>query len=161
MTLSRAERSGDQPPEAGLSVVQKADRRSDRSGAVAAIVVRVPARTVELAGLRRAVRMYVGEAGGDESTADDLELVASELATNVIDHSASPTITITIGRTAEAWVIEVADVENRFLLAGIALPASSEPTGRGLFVVQSLMDDLEVVETATSRALRCRRQLTK
>ncbi len=137
-----------------------ADRAPDSAGAVAAVEVRVSAQTVELAGLRRVVRRYVEAAGGDESTADDLELVVSELATNVIDHSASPTITIRIERTADAWLLEVADVEDRFLLADIALPASSEPTGRGLFVVRSLVDDLELVETPASRALRCRRRLT-
>lgn len=137
-----------------------ADDAPDSVGAVAAVEVRVPAQTVELAGLRRVVRRYVEAAGGDESTADDLELVTSELATNVIEHSASPTITVTIERTATAWLLEVADVEDRFLLADIALPPSSEPAGRGLFVVRSLVDDLEVVETPTSRALRCRRQLT-
>jgi anti-sigma regulatory factor (Ser/Thr protein kinase) len=131
-------------------------------GAVAAIEVHVPAQTDELSGLRRIVREYIESAGGDRSTADDLELVASELATNVIEHTVSPTITLTIERTSDAWMIEVSDVDHPFALADVAvLPAASERAGRGLFVVRSLVDDLQVVETPTSRALRCRRPLNR
>lgn len=139
-----------------------ADSAPGPQGSVAAIEVRVPAQTDELSGLRRIVREYIESAGGHRSTADDLELVASELATNVIEHTTSPTITITIERTPDAWMIEVSDVEDPFVLSDVAvLPAISERAGRGLFVVRSLVDDLEVVETPTSRALRCRRPLTR
>lgn len=132
------------------------------SGGVASIEVRVPAQTDQLSGLRRIVREYIESAGGDRSTADDLELVASELATNVIEHTTSPTITISIERTPDEWVLEVSDVEGPFVLPEVAvLPATSDRSGRGLFVVRSLVDELEVVETPTSRALRCRRQLTR
>jgi serine/threonine-protein kinase RsbW len=128
--------------------------------AVAAAEIRLRADPIELSGLRQAIRRYVEAAGGDVATADDLELVVSELATNVIDHTASPTITITIERTTDAWLIEVADVEDPRLLDAVALPPSSQPTGRGLFVVDALVDHLELVETSTSRLLRCRRRLT-
>ncbi len=139
-----------------------ADSAPGPQGAVAAIEVRVPAQTDELSGLRRIVREYVDSAGGDRSTADDLELVTSELATNVIEHTTSTTITITIERTSDAWIIEVSDVDDPFVLADVAvLPAISERAGRGLFVVRSLVDELEVVETPTSRALRCRRPVTR
>ena len=115
----------------------------------------------ELAGLRRVVRSYVESAGGDGATVDDLELVVSELATNVIDHTTSPTISITIERTPDSWVIQVADVGDRFVLSNIAaLPPTFERTGRGLFVVRSLVDDLEIVETPTSRVIRCSRRST-
>ena len=124
--------------------------------------MRVPAQPDELSGLRRFVREYIESAGGDPTTADDLELVTSELATNVIEHTTSSTITITIERTPDAWMIEVSDVEDPFVLSDVAvLPATSQRAGRGLFVVRSLVDELEVVETSTSRALRCCRQLTR
>lgn len=126
-----------------------------------AVTFRVPARTDALAGLRRMVRDYIDSTGGDRSIADDLELVASELATNVIEHTSAPDITLTIEKTSDSWVIQVDDVVDPFVLADVvALPATSEPTGRGLFVVQSLVDELELVETPTSRALRCRRRLS-
>ena len=136
--------------------------RSPDLGGTPAVQVRVPAQPDELSGLRRVVREYIESAGGDPTTADDLELVTSELATNVIEHTTSSTITITIERTPDAWMIEVSDVEDPFVLSDVAvLPATSQRAGRGLFVVRSLVDELEVVETSTSRALRCCRQLTR
>ncbi len=138
-----------------------ATSETNPEGSVQAVTLRVPARTDALAGLRRMVRDYIGSTGGDRSIADDLELVTSELATNVIEHTNAPAITLTIEKTADSWVIQVDDVVDPFVLADVvALPASSQPTGRGLFVVQSLVDELELVETPTSRALRCRRRLS-
>lgn len=100
---------------------------------------------------------YIENAGGDSGIADDLELVVSELATNVIEHTSSSTITVAIERTRTAWVIEVADVEDTSLLDDVSLPPATSLTGRGLFVVRSLVDTLEVIETATAFAMRCMR----
>jgi anti-sigma regulatory factor (Ser/Thr protein kinase) len=83
--------------------------------------------------------------------------VVSELATNVIEHTSSNNITVVIERTGTAWIIEVADVDDITLLDDVALPPATAPTGRGLFVVRSLVDTLEVIETATVRAVRCMR----
>ena len=121
------------------------------------MLIRVPARSAELAGIRSGVRTYVENAGGDADVADDLELVVSELATNVIEHTSSDTITVDIERTHAAWVIEVADVDDRSLLDDVTLPPATSLTGRGLFVVRSLVDTLDVIETATARAVRCMR----
>lgn len=130
-------------------------------GRVAAVTLRVPAQAEALAGLRTMVRDYIGAAGGDRAAVDDLELVTSELATNVIDHTAATTITVTIERTADAWILQVDDVAHPFVPSDVVvLPATSQPAGRGLFVVQALVDELEVVETSASRTLRCRRRLS-
>lgn len=143
-----------------MNAASPIDRRE--TGGKPAVVMQVPAETDELAGLRRFVRGYVESTGGDPTTADDLTLVVSELATNVIEHTTSATITVTIERGPEAWMIEVADVEQPFVLSEVpTLPTSSEHTGRGLFVVRSLVDDLEVVETPTSHAVRCHRKVTR
>lgn len=131
------------------------------SGAVAPVDVEAPALAEELADLRCAIRRYVESSGGDPATADDLELVVSELATNVIDHTTSPTISITIERTSDEWLIEVADVGNHFVLPAVAgLPPTFERTGRGLFVVRSLVDHVEIVDAPNSHVIRCRRTAT-
>lgn len=132
-------------------------RTADPSGALAPTHVQIPALTEELRTLRRAVRGYVESAGGDAATADDLELVVSELATNVIEHTTSPTISITIERTPDEWLIDVGDAGDQLVLSAVPeLPAPSEQAGRGLFVARSLVDDLEIIESATSRTIRCR-----
>ncbi len=129
----------------------------DDDDGAATMLIRVPARPGELARIRSGVRAYIEEAGGESDVADDLELVVSELATNVIEHTSSKSITVVIERTGTGWIIEVADVEDTSLLDHISLPPATSLTGRGLFVVRSLVDTLEVIETATARAVRCMR----
>ena len=138
------------------SGTSRRDGHDDCDGA-APMMVRVPARPAELSGVRSGVRAYVENSGGDSGIADDFELVVSELATNVIEHTSSNTITVVIERTRTAWVIEVADVQDTSLLDDVSLPPATSLTGRGLFVVRSLVDTLEVIETAAGCAMRCMR----
>ncbi len=126
-------------------------------GTLEPVHVQVPALAEELATLRRTVRSYVQSAGGDAATADDLELLISELATNVIEHTTSPTISVTIERTPDDWLIDVADAGDRLVLRqDPELPPLFAPSGRGLVVARSLVDDLEIIESSTARTIRCR-----
>lgn len=130
---------------------------ADPFGTLEPVHVQVPALAEELATLRRTVRSYVESAGGDAATADDLELVISELATNVIEHTTSTTISVTVERTPHDWLIDVADAGDQLVLSQVPeLPPPSAPNGRGLFVARSLVDDLEIIESPTSRTIRCR-----
>lgn len=136
------------------------DQGQSLSGAAAPLEVEIPALAEELLGLRRAIRSYIESADGDPATADELELVVSELATNVIDHTTSSTISVTIERTTKEWLIQVADAGDRFVLSDVpTLPPTFERTGRGLFVVRALVDDVEIAETPPSRLIRCRRKV--
>jgi serine/threonine-protein kinase RsbW len=126
---------------------------SDR--AVPALDLQTPADTGQLSEIRRRVRSYVLAAGGADDVADDLELVVSELATNVIEHTASPTLTIRVGRTPDSWILDVADVDDLRILDHVALPDRREVTGRGLYVVASLVDDLRIIDDGARHALRC------
>ncbi len=122
---------------------------------VPGVDLHAPADTAELSDIRRQVRAYVAEAGGDDDIADDLELVVSELATNVIEHTSSPTLTIRVEKTLDDWVLDVADVDDLSILDHVELPDRGEVTGRGLFVVASLVDDLRIVDDGDRLALRC------
>lgn len=117
----------------------------------------VPADTSELSGIRRSVRQYILESGGGEDVADDLELVVSELATNVLEHTNSHTLTVILERTDGDWVLDVADVDDLAILDNVSLPDQHQVAGRGLFVVASLVDELRIVEDGGRSALRCRR----
>jgi serine/threonine-protein kinase RsbW len=107
------------------------------------------------------VRTYVTDAGGGDDVADDLELVVSELATNVIEHTTSPTLTIRVEKTPDAWVLDVADVDDLSILDHVELPDRSEVTGRGLFVVASLVDDVRIVDDGGRHAVRCTRHVER
>jgi len=122
--------------------------------------LRAPADTAQLSEIRRRVRAYVTDAGGGDDVADDLELVVSELATNVIEHTSSPTLTIRVEKTLDEWILDVADVDDLSILEHVALPDRSEVTGRGLFVVASLVDDVRIIDDGASHAVRCSRHVS-
>jgi len=134
---------------------------SEPNRADARLWLQVPAEASQLSSIRRSVRSYVAARGGDAEVVDDLELVVSELATNVIEHTESPTLTITLDRIDDDWVLEVSDVDDLDILDDVALPDAGELTGRGLFVVAALVDDIRIVDNAGQRALRCRRRVAR
>ena len=94
------------------------------------------------AGQVHAVREFVGETLGDDSCADILVLLASELATNSIMHSDSRlpggTITVTVTGTPDVARVEVRDA------GGISAPSlkgtddALAEGGRGLRLVNDL-----------------------
>ena len=131
---------------------------SDTDRAGARLRLHVPAEASELSGIRRNVRSHVAASGDHAEVADDLELVVSELATNVIEHTESPTLTITLERIDDDWVLEVSDVDDLDILDDVALPDPGEISGRGLFVVAALVDEIRIVDDGGRRALRCRRR---
>ena len=88
---------------------------------------------------------------------DDIELATSELATNVIRHTGSDTVRVRVTRTWGAWILDVADAERAPTPAGRQLPPSDDPTGRGLYVVSSVMDRVDLVEVEGATVVRCTR----
>jgi anti-sigma regulatory factor (Ser/Thr protein kinase) len=128
----------------------------DAGGPRGALEIHATADPAELSSVRHQVRGFVERAGGSGNLAADLELVVSELATNVIEHTRSPTLTVIVARTSDEWLIEVCDVADLGILDHVALPDTSQPSGRGLFVVGSIVDHMTIVEVGDSYAIRCR-----
>ena len=91
----------------------------------------------------------------------DLELVVSELATNVILHTNRSCIAVGIERTDDSWVIEVDGAEG--LVGPIvdqAHPGTELlPGGRGLLIVGALTDSIDVIERDGTHLIRCVKHL--
>jgi anti-sigma regulatory factor (Ser/Thr protein kinase) len=128
----------------------------------------VTARASELSDVRRHVRDAVSAdlpiATADESVARgiaELELVASELATNVIQHGQRAQIAVAVQRVGDTWIIEVdgADALTTADAATSASPSSVEPSGRGLLIVHALTDSVEIVEHDGGRLIRCLKRI--
>lgn len=115
-----------------------------------------PADTSEVSSLRREIRAFI-ERHGHDDVAAEIELVVSELATNVIDHTGSDDIVIMIDRDEHRWTVDVADAENVPRLADIVDPTFDTLSGRGLIIVRALMDSVEVRELEDAHVIRCRR----
>lgn len=113
----------------------------------------------ELSNIRRSVVGFLRQHNAADDLVDDLSLVVSELASNVIEHTDSDTILVVVERTASDWVIDVADAESIPGLDDLSAPDPSMITGRGLFVVQSLVDSMKIVDEGGSFVVRCRRSV--
>ncbi len=123
--------------------------------AVRRAVFVVDADTAALHGLRQNVVEFVLDGGGDQREAETLELATSELATNVIQHTAADTIDVRVETTPEQWVLVVDDADDLEVTGPVSAPPPTSVTGRGLFVVQQLMDSLDVTTIDGRRVVRC------
>ncbi|MEV0221643.1 ATP-binding protein [Streptomyces sp. NPDC050704] len=120
-----------------------ADEHPHRAG-----VFGLPPTAASVGVARRNVRELLGEWGTSPETCDNAVLVASELVTNALTHTASEWIVCRLRTAGERLHIEVED-QNR----GLTLPAQCSPDpddqgGRGLLLVGALSSDWGVRDTA-------------
>jgi serine/threonine-protein kinase RsbW len=120
----------------------------------------LPASPDELGPIRAKVREFMRGHDAEPELVDDFELAVSELATNVIRHTDSETISLVLTRGTNRWVLDVADAERVPPLDSIELPEPTQTTGRGLFVVMSLMDHVGVTTVGDAQVVRCVRTIS-
>lgn len=125
-----------------------------RPTVTARIVVRAAADPANLSEIRDAVRRHLVAARADPIVVSDLELAASELATNVIRHSLSEDIVIGLEQSGGSWVL---DVHGAASLEAIApkIPTAGSIDGRGLVVAAAVTDHLELIDVDGERIVRC------
>ncbi len=88
----------------------------------------------------------------------DIDLVVTELAANVIDHTDSPWVEVTVTAAASGLTVEVLHDGD-----AVGLPAidswdriAGGERGRGLRIVRALCQEIEVVHGENGAAIRCR-----
>jgi anti-sigma regulatory factor (Ser/Thr protein kinase) len=91
--------------------------------------------------LRREITSYLRRHADEDARLGDCELVISELITNGARHTSGP-VWVSIDWSAAQPTIRVADVGPGFDMR-IELPAADSLGGRGLFIVNSIVDRLE------------------
>jgi len=117
--------------------------------------VTVDADSANLATLRAHVASLARASGAPVEIVEQLELVVSELATNVMQHSDAAEVTVAFERMDEGWVVDVSDADG---LEQYGVPTMADPaalSGRGLFLVHAVMDEVDLVEIDGSRHIRC------
>ena len=119
--------------------------------------VTVDADVSRLGLLRAAVARLARQSGAPSDVAETFELVVSELATNVIQHTTNKTVTIAFERTVTDWQLLVSGANELELSEPRAAPDPAQLAGRGLFIV---MDRVELIEVDGQQHLRCIKHVT-
>lgn len=109
--------------------------------------------------IRRSVRDFLGHHDVPDEVVDDVELAVSELATNVIRHTPSTSISLVAVCHDGDVIIDVAAADGVPSLDHVELPPADQLTGRGLYVVDQVMDDVRTADVDGARVVRCRRRL--
>lgn len=113
----------------------------------------------ELGTLRRFVAHAAAEASLDPSRIDDLVLAVNELATNSLRHGGGAG-TLRVWREEQMLLCEVQD-EGHITepLVGRIPPPPSQPTGRGLWVVNQLCDLVQIRSSRRGSVVRAHMRL--
>ncbi len=100
--------------------------------------------------------------GADESTVADIAISVSELVNNAILHgnksNSEKTVTVTISDENGGATISVADQGGGFDPSGVENPIDDanllKEVGRGIFIVRSLMDTVDIDASGTGTTIR-------
>ena len=118
--------------------------------------VRLPARAELVRDAREFVRLVLRSGSAKSSVVEDVELIVSELVTNVVQYCAripSPTAVLKVSRLDASLRIEVHD-PFRFVPAQ-RTPSADDEGGRGLTIVDALSDRWGHEATAQGKFVWC------
>lgn len=132
----------------------------DQGGHIQLHPVRVlPSDPRAVRGARTWVREIAGTCfTGRPARLGDIELAVSELVTNAVEHGTGDAIQVAVDVSDTFLAVEVASVSDR---SGVASPATWRPapadrvSGRGLHIVASVSDRVEVVDDPPRTVVRC------
>jgi anti-sigma regulatory factor (Ser/Thr protein kinase) len=112
------------------------------------------AYTTDLAAIRAVVHRYALQAGLTEARAIDLTLAVSEVAANTVKHAKSPG-SLKIWYDAKEIVCQIHD-EGIITdpLAGRRQPSLDASGGHGLWIVNQLCDQVEIISDETGTTIR-------
>lgn len=116
------------------------------------------ASLADLAVARRFVRDRLN--GVPHHVVADIEIIASELLTNAVEHGPSGPLAIELENGESSVTLVVDSPRPNIELAAAdtwAMADSHQITGRGLGIVRRLADDISVVHTDTSLSITARR----
>lgn len=125
------------------------DEREDQ------LTIRFAAVLADVARCRDAVRAFVNRHDAESEIADDLQLVVSELVTNVIQHTDVSSGIVAVTAEPDRFVIEVSAADGVPDPAGRTLPPATATSGRGLLLVRAVTDDFAIVDVDGERVARC------
>ncbi len=129
------------------------------TGCARTLELRIPADTRYISLVRRGVRSIAESMGFPREDVADVEVAVSEAVTNSVIHGSttSSAVVVRCRALAESLVVDVVDQGACAALPPPTHPQPAEETGRGLYMMQELVDECR--RSRTPHGLRVR--LTK
>ena len=118
--------------------------------------LRVAARPEELAAIRRLLRGWLTDAGADRRAIEAVLLASGEACTNAIEHAYGPgeqTFELEGARDGDDVILVIRD-------SGQWRAPRGQNRGRGLGLMETFMDEVEVTPSESGTAVRMRRRIT-
>jgi anti-sigma regulatory factor (Ser/Thr protein kinase) len=118
--------------------------------------LRVAARAEELAAVRRLLRGWLSENGADRRAIEAVLLASGEACTNAVEHAYGPgdqTFELVGMREGDDVVLIIRD-------QGRWRPPRGQNRGRGLGLMETFMDEVNVQPSDTGTEVRMRRRIT-
>lgn len=161
MTTHHVDRASALTARTGMQVWMRDDRGTMNSmtGSAAQIQFTVPADTSALGGIRLQLAVDAVDSGIDLDVVEELVLVASELASNVIRHTGDVDMTIRLLPVSDGWILDVSGADSMDHLPGAGgMPDPMQQGGRGLVIVRAMMDGVDLVDEGGRRWVRCHKR---
>ncbi len=114
--------------------------------------LRLPAEAEALAQLRQRIGRFLDAAGADEQERFEITLAVSEAAMNAIEHAGPGAAEFDVSATIRSGEFH-ADVRD----SGRWRERRDDDRGRGLAIIEALMDDVQVSRQPTGTTVRMRR----
>jgi anti-sigma regulatory factor (Ser/Thr protein kinase) len=121
-------------------------------------VLQLPAEPAVLAKLRRTLRQWLEELGGQEIEIYDVLVAVTEAAANAVEHAYGP-VDATFDVEAEA--VGEGEVSVVIRDQGRWRPPRGHNRGRGTLLMQELMDHFEVTTGEAGTVVRMSRRLAR
>ena len=142
---------GDEAPgdDVALIALQRVSRADEP------LELTVATRAEELAAIRRLLRTWLADVGADTDTIQAVLLASGEACSNAMEHAYGPgnqTFDVAAEQLEGEVVVTVRD-------RGRWRPPRGENRGRGLRLIESFMDDVEVVPGEEGTIVRMRKRL--
>lgn len=115
----------------------------------------VDADVANLARVRNYVASVARESGASDHIVEQLELAVSELATNAIQYDPAETLTVVMRCDGTSWTVDVSSADGLVDIDASTQPDPEQLSGRGLFLVDAMMDRLELVKINGRNHIRC------
>lgn len=121
------------------------------------VVIEVPGTGGELRVVRKLVTAW---AAAVAASPGDLPLIATELVSNAVNASpADGSVIVRLERDDASWSVTVVDDGPGFVVGSLAVPPTTATRGRGLALVNALVDDLDVDRVDGHTVVTARKRL--